>query len=40
MKSLITIIFALVFAFTAIAADDPKATFVAFMNLAQSGQVN
>jgi hypothetical protein len=40
MKSLVTIIFALIFAFPAFAADDPKATFVAFMNLAQSGQVN
>jgi hypothetical protein len=40
MKSLITIILALIFAFPAFAADDPKATFVAFMKLAQSGQVN
>ena len=40
MKSLVAIIFTLIFAFPAIAADDPKATFVAFMKLAQSGQVN
>lgn len=40
MKSLVAIIFTLIFAFPAFAADDPKATFVAFMKLAQSGQVN
>jgi hypothetical protein len=40
MKSLITIILALILAFPAFAADDPKDTFEEFMNLAQSGQVN
>ena len=40
MKSLVTIILTLIFAFPAFAADDPKATFEAFMKLAQSGQVN
>ena len=37
MKSLIAIILTLIFAFPAFAADDPKATFEAFMKLAQSG---
>ena len=39
MKALFTIIFALIFAVPAVAADDPQAAFVAFMSLAQSGEV-
>jgi hypothetical protein len=40
MKTLIALILALMFVAPAIAADDPKATFVAFMKLAQSGDTN
>jgi hypothetical protein len=40
MKLLVTVTLTLIFAFPAIAADSPKATFEAFMKLAQSGQVN
>lgn len=40
MKTLIAIILALMFVSPAIAADDPKPTFVAFMKMAQSGEIN
>lgn len=40
MKTLVTIILALMFVAPAIAADDPKPTFVAFMKMAQSGDLN
>jgi len=40
MKILITMILALMFVAPAIAADDPKPTFVKFMKMAQSGELN